>query len=966
MSYEDSIESGGSDNSQLNLLGDSSYRLNKLVYINSAGHAYSEIPIKDHLALFGANNMGKTASMAGCKLALYPESSFRHCEKKFGFAGKNGLYSPEESYAFYFPSSSSFIALEVENPIGTFCMVLYKLQNYKYARAFVPVCYDTLREIFWDAEKHQFATSLDVKTLERFAKSNDGFCESDPSRIRELMFFSHRRNITESRYCVLPMKDSRVTSVDAFRSIYQLAFDTANVEQHMLPKAISTLFEMGKSRPQESLDADLKRLVDDHRELVEQRDWLQKLNNASDGYRDVERALENYASVERSHATAYEQLRQLVGSAEALDEAQKAANEAHKEYSKASHAAEKAIEDCNRDCSMAEGRIAEKKNSIEKHAQTIELAGSLLRKAGYSTVDEYSAAINAEIRQLKEEIEALESERTLQEWCAARLKEKNAIQINIARIRALLENDHSSLLHQLGNSESASALLSLNPSFTDINVNLDVDVKNTIAKFTALIGAAENGRLTFLGQPLGDSVWQEYNSDIHRATLDANLTAQTARLKQIDAQLQERKEADSPEDREKLISQKDRQRSALQRDHSTITGMQFAALRKEQEERELDALNDERQTKLIELEEHKTERNKLQKTLAEAHQRLQQITAQTNLMDKARQELERSLPSRSLVSSNEHAELDRSQVLTQDCIDSAGALREALARADSEVIVALSRLQRDLPHPDVDNHRIVNSASEARAIIEAYKNSYATLEYEQTRLNNETRSHNQLVNNQLMEMRDTGRALTSFIAELNQDLNKHKISNLSSVVLNVKFNKAFNDLVAEIDRIDIQDNSLLETRFYESLSSFVDKFFDKTTHKIRTADIIDKVSYGYTIGDSDRLETKSQSGGTTSTVTAFLMAVLLKRITPESVDLRIPIVVDEMSTLDGANKGAAANQVLQHGFSVFCATPDFSASLAKLMGRWVMIDAAYIDQPLVDGCHMNILPQHVESFGEKV
>jgi hypothetical protein len=182
----------------------------------------------------------------------------------------------------------------------------------------------------------------------------------------------------------------------------------------------------------------------------------------------------------------------------------------------------------------------------------------------------------------------------------------------------------------------------------------------------------------------------------------------------------------------------------------------------------------------------------------------------------------------------------------------------------------------------------------------------------------------------------------------------------------VKFNKAFNDLVAEIDRIDIQDNSLLETRFYESLSSFVDKFFDKATHRIRTADIIDKVSYGYTMGDSDRLETKSQSGGTTSTVTAFLMAVLLKRITPESVDLRIPIVVDEMSTLDGANKGAAANQVLQHGFSVFCATPDFSASLAKLMGSWVMIDAAYIDQPVVDGCHMNILPQHVESFGEKV
>ena len=47
------------------------YILKRIVFVNSANHAYSEIRLDNHLALFGANNAGKTASLAATKLMLY-------------------------------------------------------------------------------------------------------------------------------------------------------------------------------------------------------------------------------------------------------------------------------------------------------------------------------------------------------------------------------------------------------------------------------------------------------------------------------------------------------------------------------------------------------------------------------------------------------------------------------------------------------------------------------------------------------------------------------------------------------------------------------------------------------------------------------------------------------------------------------------------------------------------------------
>lgn len=192
-----------------NSLMDEEYSLKRLVYINSASHAYSEILLDSHMAMFGNNNVGKTASLAGTKLLLFPEVDFYKCEEKFKFKGKTGLYSTEESYDFYFPDARSFIVLEVSNPEGVFCMVLYRASNFGYARFFIPVDYERLRHVFWNVDSNYFPDDLNISKVSKFSKENDGLQMSDSKEIAQLMFFSRLDSKSKKRFCVLPFKDDK-------------------------------------------------------------------------------------------------------------------------------------------------------------------------------------------------------------------------------------------------------------------------------------------------------------------------------------------------------------------------------------------------------------------------------------------------------------------------------------------------------------------------------------------------------------------------------------------------------------------------------------------------------------------------------------------------------------------------------------------------------------------------------------
>lgn len=184
------------------------FTLKRLVFINSAKHAYSELLLDRHLAMFGRNNNGKTASLAATKLLLFPETNFRHCFSKFGFEGKEGPYDAEQSFRFYFPTIKSYIALEVENPSGTFTMVLYraasseKNQNFAYHRAFIPLPYEQVRSLFWNIENEDFSDFLGTEQLTKFTLKNRGVIIHEAAKLRQMIFA--RLGSPEAQYCIVP------------------------------------------------------------------------------------------------------------------------------------------------------------------------------------------------------------------------------------------------------------------------------------------------------------------------------------------------------------------------------------------------------------------------------------------------------------------------------------------------------------------------------------------------------------------------------------------------------------------------------------------------------------------------------------------------------------------------------------------------------------------------------------------
>jgi hypothetical protein len=222
-------------------------------------------------------------------------------------------------------------------------------------------------------------------------------------------------------------------------------------------------------------------------------------------------------------------------------------------------------------------------------------------------------------------------------------------------------------------------------------------------------------------------------------------------------------------------------------------------------------------------------------------------------------------------------------------------------------------------------------------------------------------SHNLFIDSQMSELEDAKNLLTTFIEGLNSDLNETTISNIEELKLEIKLEPLFEELLDIMSNFDKSDDqALLPETFYLKISTFARKFFNKKQRTIKLESIISTVNYCYKLQGEKDFETKGQSGGTTSAITALLLSTLLKRISPSYAEVTIPIVVDEIGTLDMHNIDATIKQISSKGFTVFCATPHFSPPVIKGCGNYITMDQFTIEKPVVKGCHLLVLPEYIE------
>lgn len=940
----------------------SDYILKRLVFVNSAGHGYSEIILDENMVLYGVNNVGKTGSLAGIKVALYPETNFFHCQKTFRFAGKEGLYRYDDSYDHYFPDARSYLVLEVENPQGLFSMVCYKTSNYGYSRFFIPEAYSEIRHLFSDVETGEINPDISTSLIAEYAKKHNGIKVSNHKELVQRMFGGHYGTPEESRYCVVPLESLNKDAIQAFRSIYQLAFESGKSTQDSLPSAIAALVEMHRDRKQEMLDANLSELVEEYQTLYAEDERLIAIKNAEPLYIEAQQSFSKAQELYRSYSIRYNALQQLFKNEyENFDRDLKAANKEAEAARSAKRTLDEAVRDKGREHHTSEvtynthcHRLEQDRKARDEGRRLLNAYSGKSQKEVLEIYDELIEELNAAIADYKEQDGA-------QKRLQKKILQRNALIKEIEVLKASIGNVERTFLHQIEREHSRYVLYTLRTELANPLVEITSEQQDVIDGFTSLFDFDGADFLTVNGVTIEGVGKREYDAERDLSERSEMLTSKNDILFDLDKEIQALKEKIAGGDVDVLIKESEDKLKETQDERILIAGIQGKEKEvSEGEIREADLKN--AQELLLQekthLEEQQVEaraddikKNQAWQTLSNKEQDYE--TIRQRLGDAGFYVTPSSLVDDAL-----------SIACKVEYADEVHALATQVKLALADVDKHYHRLDAEFRHPDIDRDRKCTEMSDFERNIQIYTNSYATLANDINRLLNEIQAHNQRIHSQLVELREANETLQREVKAINAQMNEKSISNLKDVTIRIDKKAAFDEIMHSLEKHDIHSDKFIDGDFYKRITRFASEFFDKNTGRLRLKDIIERVTYNYTKRDTGKVEDKGQSGGTTTTINTFLMSVLLSRITQTGIRLKMPIIVDEIGTLDHGNGPATIAQIIEHGFSVFCATPEYSALINKKVGRWTRIDRFHVEKPMVSGCHLKSLPKHVESIGE--
>jgi hypothetical protein len=265
-------------------------------------------------------------------------------------------------------------------------------------------------------------------------------------------------------------------------------------------------------------------------------------------------------------------------------------------------------------------------------------------------------------------------------------------------------------------------------------------------------------------------------------------------------------------------------------------------------------------------------------------------------------------------------------------------------------------IQLENLNPDFESYRL----EEFGVYVDAYQMMFDNLVFEQRQLSNAVRGHNEAIRAQVNEIKESRKQLNRAVNTINQKLNQYQISNLSGIRLHLETIEEFDALDRALEHHVLSGDTLPEEDFYKSLMEFFNKH--QVKGRLKMAQLIKSINYRYKIDDVE--VTKSQSGGTTTTITSFVLSVLLNEIKVADSLVRMPIIVDEISALDAENAASTIRQIGEYGFSIFCATPEFTGYLVSEVGRYIYINQHRAKNYMDAECQWNIMPHHMNYWGE--
>lgn len=961
--------------SDFNEVFERNYELRKIILVNSASHAYSEIPIGQSLALFGKNNRGKTSSLAATKLLLYPETDLTKCESKFNFTNKGGeTYSKEESYKHYFPIADSFVIVEVLNPKNIFTMLLYRVGNYEYHRLFFPVPYSEIKHLIWNEDTNYFSDDIGLASLIKAQKEMGGIQVTSKAELQKIMYGNFGSK--NSEYCVVPIKDQKESSVQSFIKMYELAFDSGKGEKEKLPNAIATIIEMQRGRDNERLDENVHDLKDKRtllaaeglkiKSLIDNEGAYQKIQTRFDAlHKEAHTAVLNHSVF--NHLLAISKEEYAVSSTKVANE--KARIEGER--------------------SVLVGEIGTLSRLVSGTSAQIES----LTKDIASTKNKQIAAQtilglypNLTTRQVVDKMEIEKAEKN-QMATAIKDKEKtgklmtdksrqcNSIEKKIKQLGQSLNNHQLLIANQLP-PLSANILGSINSSFLRISTDrlvTDGELKS-IGDFTDLF-LEDNGELSFLGSTLQDAEFKKYDAQEQQIRIKEEIEREKERLGSTKAQLDQLNKALASSD---IQNTENTEQGLYKEVNALVNNIQMLE--------GLGLLSSQLTEKSLELTEKQERLDTSNVTLASKRRaeqfinsQYQQVLTEHAVMEAFNRD---AVTMSNMVSSDRHINglpyisADSQEFITllesgtlEININTASSIADSLRKCQIEVASltnSISEFTRLVVIEGIDPNIQLNSLNDLSDTIKKYRNSFDTLEWQQKSFKNEIKAHNNIIDGLLKEITDAAGLLRNTVASLNNRLNEHKISNLEKVALRLNLSPDFASLESTYRKHDAEQTSLLDEDFYQSLIYYVEKSSWSNSKRLKIRNLISSIDYEYTSKSGEK-EGKGQSGGTTGTITALIATLLFSEVFLKHSNLKMPIIVDEVASIDKDNIKTIVKYVTEAGFVVICASPAKCADALRHIPRYMYVDKSVLKGTLMSkDCEFNLMPKDIALVAKEV
>ena len=927
------------------------YQVLRLVMVNSGSSAYVELPLDKTAALLGSNNQGKTSGLHTLKLFLLPEVNFRSCENKFGFASKDREYTGLESYRYYFPSPNSFIVLEAQNPRGEFCIVLHQSnQELGYGRLAVPCSYDAIKHLFWEQGEGNRGVGthpedMELATVVRRLKTLGGRPLNDVAAIREALYTRVDPSNDDTRFCLMPLVQAPSQHMmRSIKALLQLSFDIKGADHKNLPQAIANIIDADLSTQKDVISIDFRRIQDDRERLSRNHQDIRTIREHSDKWEGLRK---NYLSYQEQSRDLRHRYQMLLA---ALNEHSEHIDPQLADVSHEFEATNGRFKEIRGQLSTLRSQIDQGKgqiNTLSKDVTNLQQAVTLANEvvgreapaAGSENPMDIHRYLDDCLQQVEKELQDIANLGKTRHALERELQIKPTLQEQVAHAEQVLAEQKNSTLSYL-DAHSAFMLNSLHRGFGEMVLEPDEQQKEAITSFAQLLSPGEQGDVLFCGESLPHSQATPFDALAVKEAHTRRLREFEDKLKNCERKIDELRRAltGSEEQRQETAREKQEEMAEIRQEMSALASLDFNRGSLEQKQAELESLTlqveegSERgkllKRQLQELEDEREacrERQKaleVQKTsLKSAGESLNNLSAVAGLSHVSpAEQVEAISPNDIAREANLLNALYHNEVssVRQECIEAFRIIvGSGIASLDPELAF----------RADISGHDFFDA-------YQKLKSEFDNIESKEQEHRIQVQNHNHDTGRQISLLDKMDLAIRNFQDRINEELSHIRISNLSGVRVEISTLDSFNTLRRELQDHGTESDRLMKESFYNRLREFCEKYL-MTGHNAGRLDlekIVRGVKFIYQINGQD--EVTPQSNGTSSMVNAVLLSILMYKLVPDDVVFALPVIFDEVGSLDDSNLAELRRIVEEHNFTLLVANPTNQGNIAQHIGLW--------------------------------